>query len=264
MYRSLLYVPAHSDRFLSKAHERGADAIVLDLEDAVPEADKDRARNGLAASVAQVGRNGAAVFVRINAGARAVDDARAAKAAGAAGVVVAKADFAGLAALAPVEISLLALIESPAGVLDARACAAATNVIALMVGGEDLATALGGEATPEVLRVPKLLVHYAARAEGKLSFGLLRSVSDYSDLDGIRVAAEEAHAHGFDGATCVHPSAVPILNLAFAPSAEEINWARRVVDGARVSDGAFSLGGQMVDKPVVERARRILAQASRH
>ena len=104
-------------------------------------------------------------------------------------------------------------IESPAGVLDARACAAATNVIALLVGGEDLATALGGQATPEVLRVPKLLVHYAARAEGRLSFGLLRSVADYADLDGIRAAAEEAHAHGFDGATCVHPSAVPILNL---------------------------------------------------
>lgn len=264
MYRSLLYVPAHSDRFLSKAHERGADAIILDLEDAVPEADKDRARDGLAASVAQVMRNGAGVFVRINAGPRAIADAHAAKAAGAAGVVVAKADLAGLKALAPMGIPLLAMIESAAGVLDARACAAAESVIGLLVGGEDLASSLGGRATPEVLRVPKLLVHYAARAEGKLSFGLLRSVADYSDLDGIRAAAEEAHAHGFDGATCVHPSAVPILNLAFAPSAEEIDWARRVIEAARVSAGAFSLEGQMIDRPVVERARRILARASRH
>jgi citrate lyase subunit beta/citryl-CoA lyase len=261
MYRSLLYVPAHAERFIVRAHERGADAIIVDLEDAVPEAEKDRAREGLRKTVAQVGQAGTAVFVRINSGDRARDDAHAAAAAHAAGLVVAKADPAALAALAPMNLPLLALIETPAAVLDARACAAQPNVIGLMVGSEDLATGLGAQPTPDVLRLPKLLVHYAAKAEGKLSFGLLRSIADYADLDGIGRAAAEARAHGFDGATCVHPSAVPILNAAFSPSADEIAWAERVAATAKERDGAFSLDGHMVDRPVVERARRILALA---
>lgn len=258
MYRSLLYVPAHSERFVSKAHTRGADAIILDLEDAVPEADKDRAREGLAETVPPVGQAGAAVLVRINAGARALDDAKAAHAARAAAVVVAKSEVAGLAALATVGIPLIAMLESPGAILDARACAAHPGVIGLMVGGEDLATELGAQPTPEVLRTPKLLAHYAAKAEHKLSFGMLRSVADYSDLEALRAAAMEARMHGFDGASCVHPSAVAILNEAFAPSAEEIDWARRVAAAAPESDAAFTLDGRMVDKPVVERARRIL------
>jgi citrate lyase subunit beta/citryl-CoA lyase len=261
MYRSMLYVPAHSERFLSKAHQRGADAIILDLEDAVPEADKDAARAGLAGNVARAGHAGAAVWVRINSGARAMDDARAAAAAKVAGIVVAKAEPHGLAALAPLGVKLLALLESPAAILDARACAAVPAVIGTMVGGEDLATALGARAVPEVLRTPKLLAHYATKAEGKLSFGMLRSIADYSDLAAIKASAEEARMHGFDGASCVHPSAVPILNAAFAPSAEEVVWATRVVDAAKDNAGAFALDGQMVDKPIVEHARAVLAKA---
>jgi citrate lyase subunit beta/citryl-CoA lyase len=261
MYRSMLYLPAHSERFLAKAHERGADAIILDLEDAVPEADKDAARAGLVTNVPRVGQAGAAVFVRINSGARALDDARAAAAAQVTGIVVAKADPAGLAALAPLGVPLLALLEHPAAILDARACATLRAVMGLMVGGEDLATALGAVPTPEVLRTPKLLAHYAAKAEGKLSFGMLRSVADYGDTEAVRASAIEARAHGFDGASCVHPSIVPILNAAFAPSPEELAWASKVVDAARGNEGAFALDGRMVDRPVVERARAILRQA---
>lgn len=261
MWRSLLYVPAQAERFLSRAHERGADAIILDLEDAVPEADKDAARAGLGANVARVGRAGAAVLVRINAGDRAMDDARAAAAAKVAAVVVAKAEPRGLTALAPLGVPLIALLESPAAILEARACAAIPAVIGVTVGGEDLATALGGNAVPEVLRVPKLLAHYAAKAEGKLSFGMLRSTADYSDLAAIKASAEEARLHGFDGASCVHPAVVPVLNAAFAPSAEEIAWAGRVVEAAKGNDGAFALDGQMIDRPVVERARAVLRRA---
>jgi len=261
MYRSMLYLPAHSERFLSKAHERGADAIILDLEDAVPEANKDAARAGLAANVKRVGQGGAAVFVRINSGARAMDDAHAAAAAKVTGIVVAKADQGGLAALAPLGVPLLALLEHPAAILDARACAALPTVMGLMVGGEDLAVALGAVPTPEVLRTPKLLAHYAAKAEGKLSFGMLRSIADYSDTEAVRASAIEARAHGFDGASCVHPSIVPILNAAFAPSGDEIAWANKVVAAAHGNEGAFALDGRMVDRPVVERARAILRQA---
>lgn len=253
--RSLLYVPAHSERFLAKAHERGADAIILDLEDAVPEGDKDRARNGLREAVAAVAQNGALVFVRINPGERRAADAAAATEAGATGIVLAKAERGELGSFA---LPLIAMLESPGAVLDAREFAKHSAVIGLLVGAEDLATELGAAPTPDVLRTPKLLVHYAAKAEGKLSFGLLRSVADYADLPAIEAAGREARAHGFDGATCVHPSIVPLLNTAFSPSPEETAWAERVVAAAKSGEGAFTVDGRMVDAPVIVRARRIL------
>jgi citrate lyase subunit beta / citryl-CoA lyase len=255
MLRSLLYIPAHSERFLAKAHERGADAIILDLEDAVPDADKDAARDGLKDATESAGRNGAAIYVRINAGERRRADAEAAVAAGAAGIVLAKAS---LGELDGYRLPLIAMLEDPGAVLEARDFARHTNVMGLIVGSEDLATAMGATPTPEVLRMPKLLVHYAAKAERKLSFGLLRSVADYTDLAEIEAAARAARSYGFDGATCIHPSAVPILNAAFAPSAQEIAWAKRVVEAARSGKGAFTVDGRMVDAPVIARARAIL------
>ncbi len=268
--RSLLYVPGHSERFITKAHERGADAIVLDLEDAVPEADKDAARDALAAAVPSVGQNGAAVFVRINSGPRQREDALAACRAGATGIMVAKTkSSAALDALAGalrteeaklgrVAMSFLALIEDPASLLDARSIAANHRVIGLLLGSEDLATELGATPTPEVLRHPKLLLHYAAKAEDKLSFGLLQSSAEYTDLVTLAAAAAEAKAHGFDGATCVHPSAVAVLNAGFSPTDAERDWALRVVAAATEHPGAFQLDGRMVDAPIVARARKIL------
>jgi citrate lyase subunit beta/citryl-CoA lyase len=274
--RSLLYVPADNEKFVSRAHERGADAIILDLEDAVAEARKDAARSVLVEAVPAAGRNGASVFVRINSGVRQVEDAVAAARAGAYGVVIAKASNGGAleslaGTLRGVEAEtgrpatcFVAQIEDPAAVLDARGIARHLRVMALMTGGEDLATATGAEPTPEVLRFPKLMVHYAAKAEQKLSLGLLRSVTDYSDLEGIAAAAREARAHGFDGASCVHPSAVAILNEAFSPSAEAIAWAERVVAAAHgQTAGAFSLDGRMVDAPVITRAQSILERAKK-
>lgn len=271
MIRSLLYVPASSERFVSQAHERGADAIILDLEDAVASGDKAEARAALVTAVPSVGRNGAKVFVRINAGPDLMaGDAEAACRAGAYGLYVPKAQdadiFGWLAGLlAPIEAELgrpetkfVAILEDSGAVLDARAIARGPRLLALSVGSEDLALQLGAEPTPDVLRVPKLLVHYAAKAEGLLSFGLLRSVADYADSAGISAAAREAREHGFDGATCVHPSVVPLLNAAFAPSDEELDWARRVVEAAKAHAGAFVVDGRMVDAPVTARARRIL------
>ena len=157
----------------------------------------------------------------------------------------------------------VALIEDAGAVLDARAMARAPRVMALSVGSEDLALSMGAQPTPEVLRYPKLLVHYAAKAEGLLSFGTLRSIADYADLEAIKVAAEEAKVFGFDGASCVHPSAVPVLNAGFSPSADEIAWARRVVEASAEAEarglGAFALDGRMIEAPAVARARRILA-----
>ena len=268
--RSLLYVPAHSDRFIAKAHERGADAIILDLEDAVPEANKTAARENLVASIASVTRHGAAAFVRVNAGPRRSDDAIAAARAGASGLFIPKAGdpnaleaLAGTlraeeAALGRAAMPFVAMIEDPAAMLDARAIARVQRVMALSFGAEDFVAVTGGAPTPDVLRYPKLTVHYAAKAAGKLSLGLLQSIADYADLDALAAAAREARAHGFDGATCIHPSGVPVLNEAFAPTEAERDWATRVLTAAETSDAAFTLDGRMVDAPVLARARRML------
>ncbi|KKB78001.1 citrate lyase [Devosia soli] len=266
--RSLLYVPAHQERFIAKAHERGADAIILDLEDSVPAEAKDGARAGLAAAINSVRQGGAQVFVRINDGERQHDDARAAIKAGADGLYVPKVRSAyaieSLAVILDAEeaggtpLQLVALIEDIGAVMDARSIARASRLTGLSVGGEDLALSLGAEPTPDVLRLPKLLVHYAAKDRGLWSFGLLRSAADYSDLAGIELAAREAQAHGFDGATCVHPAVVPVLNTAFSPSADMFAWAERVIEAARTGEGAFQVDGKMVDAPIIARARRIL------
>lgn len=277
--RSLLYVPASSERFIAKAHERGADAIILDLEDAVAPSQKDAARAQLGSSVAAAGQRGAAVFVRINAEPERIHlDAEAACRAGAFGIFVPKTrDPRALAVLADFvhgferligrePMVLVPMIEDPGAVLDARSIATATpRIYGMIVGSEDLATALGAEPTPEVLQLPKLLVHYAAKAAGVRSLGLLRSVADYNDHAGIEASARLARQFGFDGATCVHPAVVPILNRAFSPSEQELDHARRLVAAYEQAHaegrGAVEFEGKMIDEPVARRARALLERA---
>ncbi|MGO4622546.1 CoA ester lyase [Ensifer sp. 2YAB10] len=273
--RSLLYVPASSERFIAKAHERGADAIVLDLEDSVAYSEKQAARAGLPQSVPLVGRGGAKVFVRINAEPELQRaDAEAACRAGAFGLFIAKTsspEHLGKLAehleatereLGRDPLAFVVLLEDAGAVLDARPIAACKRVLGLVAGGEDIATSMGAEPLPEVLRLPKLLVHLAAKAEGKLSFGTLTTVADYQQRNALEAAAREASRHGFDGATCIHPSAVPMMNAAFSPSEEKVAWARAVLDAAAGAaaegKGAFLVGDRMVDAPIIERARRIL------
>ncbi|MAC79682.1 MAG: CoA ester lyase [Rhodobacteraceae bacterium] len=271
--RSLLYVPANAERFVAKAHERGADAVILDLEDAVEEGSKDAARAGLGDVVPRVGRDGARVYVRVNSGPRMGDDARAALAAGAHGIVLPKAESAAsvdalLAELGDLDdgaADILPIIEDAGGLLDARAVAAHPRVTAISLGAEDFATSTGGQPSPEIVRLPKLMVHYAAKAEGKISLGMLRSTADFTDTDALVAAAEEAARFGFDGATCIHPRVVAILNTAFSPSPEALTRARRIVaaaeEAASQGTGAFMLDGAFVDLPVLNRARAVLAKA---
>jgi citrate lyase subunit beta / citryl-CoA lyase len=282
MIRSMLYVPTSSERFVSKAHERGADAVVLDLEDSVAPNEKEKARAGLGKAVPDAGRNGAKVFVRINSNEELIlGDAEAACRAGAFGIFVAKTPNAGQlkrleSHLEKVEsaiarsqkIMFVPMIEDPGAVLDALAIATATpRVFGLLVGSEDLATAMGAEPIPEVLRFPKLMVHMAAKAAGVLSFGFLLSQAEFRDIEAIRRAAREARTFGFDGATCVHPSAIAILNETFAPSAEEIDHATRMIAAYEKSlaagTGACVFEGKMIDVPMVTRARGVIAKGQR-
>lgn len=267
MIRSLLYVPGNTPRFLQKAGQRGADVVIIDLEDAVPEAAKTAARDALADSVAMVGGR---VFVRVNMTERLFDDAAAAVRAGAEALYLPKVRSAAVlhdlaAHIAPLEMrptAFVPLIEDAEGLFEARAIAKGPRVLALSAGGEDLATSMGAEPTPEVLRVPKLMIHYAAKAAGVLSFGMFRSTVDYTDAAAIRAGAEEARAFGFDGASCIHPAVVPLLNHGFAPTPADIAWARRVVavnaQEAAAGRGAFTLDGKFIDAPIVTRAAHVL------
>ncbi|WP_457579770.1 HpcH/HpaI aldolase/citrate lyase family protein [Ensifer canadensis] len=280
MLRSLLYVPGSSPRFLEKAHERGADAIIIDLEDAVAANEKDAARAGIARTVPMVGQSGALVIVRINTHDETtmLADASAACEAGASALYIPKVSSPDIlhrldAYLQPLEstfnrppMRFAPLIEDPTGLLNASSIAAGPRVFALSAGGEDLATSMGAQPTPEVLRVPKLMIHYAAKGAGVLSFGLLRSTADYADKTALAAAIKEAKDFGFDGATCIHPSVVPLLNDGFSPSADELDRARRLIaaadEAALAGIGAFTFEGKFVDLPIVTRARALLARTT--
>ena len=275
MIRSLLYVPGNMPRFLEKAGSRGADAVIIDLEDAVPEDAKTAARDALVRSVPQIAAGGSRVFVRVNMGSRLFDDATAALHAGAEALYLPKVSCADIlhdlaGRLTPLEkdrapVAFVPLIEDPEGLFEARAIARGPRVLALSSGGEDLATAMGAVPSAEVLRLPKLMIHYAAKAAGVLSFGMFRSTVDYTDQDAIRIAANEARDFGFDGASCIHPSVVALLNEGFSPTPVELDWARRVIAENAIQKaagrGAFTLDGKFIDTPIVTRAERLLQQA---
>ncbi len=146
---------------------------------------------------------------------------------------------------------------------EAIARADARNV-AMELGGEDFALSAGLVPSPETLAVPKQMILYAARAAGLVPLGILGSIAEYGDLDAYRATAERSRRFGFEGAACIHPSNVPVLNEVFTPAPEEAERARRIVavyaEAERAGSGAISIDGKMIDVPVVERAQKLLAR----
>jgi citrate lyase subunit beta / citryl-CoA lyase len=280
-WRSLLYVPATRESFVAHAHTRGADAIILDLEDAVAPSEKPAARAALAKAVPMVRQSGAEVCVRINRPVRmAVLDIEAAVAAGADVLVLTKLmgpDHVRLLAELTTESEVahgvpigrtrfIGLVETAAALGAMEAIARADErLVALGAGGEDLATDLGMEPTPDALYIPKMLAVVAARAAGVLPLGFVGTVAGISDLDGYRAILRRSRALGFACASCVHPSQVPIVNEEYGARPEDLARARRMIAAFEASlakgVGAVSFEGDMIDEPVVERARRLLARA---
>ncbi|CAM5195717.1 (S)-citramalyl-CoA lyase OS=Castellaniella defragrans OX=75697 GN=HNR28_001788 PE=4 SV=1 [Castellaniella defragrans] len=273
MLSSLLYVPATSDRFIASAARSDADAVILDLEDSIPASEKEAARQRLPRVVPELAGSGKQVFVRINHAAELLRvDVLAAVASGAGGLVVPKVETPSVldqvAALidaggpVSVPVPFIPLIESPRGILNADAIAAHPRVIGVICGSEDLATSMNAQAASDVLRIPKILVHLAAKANHRLSFGLLQTIANYRNLEELERSINEAKKFGFDGTTCIHPSAVPLINRAFRPDEQEKARARRLVEAAEANAakgiGAFLFEGDFVDAPVIERARRLL------
>jgi len=280
MWRSLLYVPVTSERFVAKAHTRGADAIILELEDAVAPTEKERAR-GLVSDVAPiVGQAGADVLVRINRPWRlAVRDVEAAVGEHVRGLVVPKVDSAehvrALAAVVeeveaergvtPGQTVFFARIEGPRGLLAVAEIAAAhPRVVAVGLGSTDYTIAAGMQAGGAGNLMASFQVVNAARAAGRTPLGLVSSITDFGDLDAFRRSAQESRALGLRGAPCVHPAQVPILNEVFGAVEHELERAERiVVEYERaVSEGvgAITVDGEFVDVPIYEQAKRLLAR----
>jgi citrate lyase subunit beta / citryl-CoA lyase len=281
-WRSLLFVPGHLSRFTDRAHERGADAIILDLEDSVPFSEKSRARDALAAAATKAGQNGASVLVRVNRGLRPLAaDLDAAVIEPVSALVLPKVESADWVAeiadavselerergLEAGSIRLVAQIESPLGLSRANAIASAhSRLIAITLGPEDFSAAVGGTPDPALLMGPNLLILFAARAAGLMPLGFVGSIADYSDMKLLRDRIVQAKQLGFVGACAVHPSQVEVLNDGFTPNRDEVDWATRVVAAeaeARANGmGAFSLDGKMIDAPVLRRANEILMRSA--
>ena len=269
--RSALFVPLADERFIARAHERGADALLLDLEDSVPPAYKREARARLPDAARRLAALGATVMVRVNAAPDlAADDLDAAAHSPVAAVFLPKVESAAQVhaagkQLAPSAARLVAMLESPGAVLAAVDIAKAGGRLAgLAFGSEDYCGALGIASGKAALDWPAQLLAAAARARGLAAFGVPGPLTEIADMEAFSRLLEKARAMGFTGCTCIHPRQVAAANRVYSPTADEIALAKEIVaafDAAlREGRGAFALHGRMIDAPVVDQARATLAR----
>jgi citrate lyase subunit beta/citryl-CoA lyase len=264
MQRSYLYAPGDSAKLLAKVFEVGADAVILDLEDAVPAERKDLAR----AMVAEV-LSGRQALVRINAPRTELAAADlAAMAPVATDIKVPKvesaADVAWVLERAP-GARLHCAIETATGLLAAPAIAAAPGVAQLSIGGVDLARDLENDGSWEAMLYARSLLVVASRSAG-LGPPLDTVFPKLDDLDGLRAEALRARALGYFGKVALHPRQVAVINEVFSPDPAQVAWARRVIEAFEAAGGAALRlpDGEFVDVPVALRARRVLERAGEH
>lgn len=266
--RTYLFVPGTRPERFAKALASGADAVVVDLEDAVAAADKPQARGAVAQWWREAGAaERSRVALRINdAGSgHFADDLRLLRDAGIGHVMLPKAE--GAEHVAAVRAALpgarvLALVESARGVAFAREIAASPGVERLVFGTLDYALDLD----LDILQGDQGLSHAAGTlAVASRLAGLAAPVAGVTPQldDEARLLADLAwaRAHGFGAKLCIHPRQVEPLHRALAPSAEAVDWARRVLAAEAASPGAAQLDGRMVDRPVVLQAQRTLQRA---
>ena len=285
LLRSWMFVPGHRQKMIDKALGLDADAIMLDIEDGVAPNEKDTARKNIADSL---GREKAprtpARFVRINAiGHTRMDaDLEAVVRSGLEGLVCPKVDTVDevrtieailnrkeqLNRLEKGSVKLLIAIESPRGLLNAAAIAAACpRIIGIMFGAEDFGREIGlpavreGEAR-DLIYARSSIVIAAASAHVQAIDGVW---VDLNDTQGLLAFAKQSRQLGFSGMSCIHPAQVQAINNTFSPTAEEIDYCQRVLrafeEANARGDGSIAFGGQLIDRPIVERARRTVEMA---
>lgn len=275
--RSLLFTPGDRPERLRKAPASGADVLVFDLEDAVAPARKAEARAAVRDVLADPEFDpDAEVCVRVNPTTVAADDdldevlgpdARLDS------VMLPKVDgpddVETLARLLDEHgwtLPVIALVETAAGILHAEAIAEATATDALFFGAEDLSADLGATRTPEGDEVGYARQHVVLVAAAAGVDAIDTVYTDIDDLEGLRAETRRAVQLGFDGKPAIHPDQVEVINGAFVPDDEALSWARRVLDAHREADaddrGVFAVDGQMIDEPLLRRARRLIDRAA--
>ena len=280
-WRSLMFVPVLAERFIAKAHTRGADALILDLEDSIIPSKKAEARAAIAAAVPRVSQNGADVVVRINRPLElAVPDIEAAVMPGVSALMLPKV-------MGPEHVRLLAelvteretqlgmeightrflvLIETTAALPHLFAIAAEPRMAGMSVGGEDFATDMGAIPSADSMYVFAMQGLAACRAAGILPMGSMGQLAKIDDLESYRAGLKRGRELGFTTASCIHPAHVPIINEEYGASKTELDRARRLLAAFEVAkangEGAVAFEGSMVDLPIVIRAERLLARAA--
>lgn len=262
---ALLFCPGDRPERFAKAADR-ADAVILDLEDAVAPADKEAARQNLIASTLDP----ATTMVRVNPVGTAdfEKDLAAVRQTPYRTLMVAKAEDPAAMEEALAGFTVLALLETALGVVRAAEIAQLSCVAALMWGAEDLMASLGGDSSrgPDgsyrgVAQHARATVLLAAGAFGK---GAVDSIyGNIPDVQGLEVEARDAAASGFAAKACIHPGQVAAVRAAYAPSEEELAYAEDVTAEAAKHGGVFSFRGEMIDGPLLKQARQTLQRAGR-
>jgi len=258
---SLLFVPASRPERYSKAIEAGADGVIIDLEDAVATSDKDAARASLAAWL----NPAHPVLVRINAANTPwfVADLELLARAGVRAVVLPKAehtDDVAVASKAGNGLPVFPLIESALGFEQRMALAHANNVERLIFGQFDFQADMNMRCNEEELLPFRAGLVLASRLAG-IAAPIDGPCAAIDDTDTLQADAQRSRRLGFGGKLCIHPRQVAVVNRCFSPAEDEVDWARRVVEMDAVSGGgAVAVDGKMVDRPLVLRATRILAE----
>jgi citrate lyase subunit beta/citryl-CoA lyase len=258
--RSFLFVPGNQPDRFKKALDSGADAVIVDLEDAVEPGVKVDARRMVSEWLSPERQ----VLLRINASNTVwfADDTRLAKLRGVAGVVLPKAesasDVTALISLIKARIPVYPLIETARGMCNAMEIANAPSVRQLMFGTLDFIADMGMEsdgAELDPFRAQLVMISRVAQIEPPVD-GVTPAIDD---VDRLAVETRHAKRRGFGGKLCIHPKQVAVVNACYAPSEAEISWATRVLDASGKANGAaISVDGKMVDRPVVLRARRVI------
>lgn len=276
-WRSMLFVPAAAPQRWLKAHTRGADALIVDLEDSTQPEAKAAARGQAKEAVAFLSSQGATVTVRVNNDeALLADDLEAVVAPGLSAIVMPKVEQASEleslsamldaleyeAGLERNTVGVVAVIESPRALERLPSIADGPRLVGISLGSEDFSLSLGRAPGPLSLDLAAMQIAYAASARGIMGIGMPAGIANFSDLDAFGAEARRAHAMGLTGAMCIHPNQVAVLNDAFGFGEAQIAEARAILAAweQRV-DGVVNHNGRMIDQPVVERARRLLIAA---
>lgn len=258
-----LFVPGSRPERFAKADSSGADAVVLDLEDAVAPADKDRAREAV---VAHAGALKSPILVRINAAGTPWHDADIDAVRGLAGVSVMlpKAeqpeDIANMTLRIGRGVNVIALVESAAGLANLADILTAPGIMAIAFGSLDFALDLGCAHDRLTLLAARSEIVWRSRAACR-SAPIDGITADLTSPEVTEDDARHAMKMGFGGKMAIHPKQIEPIGRAFRPSEKEITWARDIVEAAS-SGGAVQVNGEMVDRPVIERARRMLRLAA--